>query len=645
MEHMKSSESLPGAAWLWRVPRLAFVLFVTAVIALLWLSRQADTDEQRATLISDMLWLEQNLRFVLVHNEELLGRMSPNRADRRASFDADARALTENQTGLRRIRWIDLVSQRDFGYPLAPVTSIDASTKALTSSIGKPVYGVPFIRDQDWCFEVHVPVFQDGRIEAIAIGEYSISRMLNESVPWWLAERYRIIVVDSEGRMLASRSKVEAPMPAESGYQVEFDPPGHGLAIQAIPYRVPPPLAGRLLSAALIFLALIVLWSLWALRRHDRERHAAEQALRNAHAFRMAMENSVQTGLRARDLTGRITYVNPAFCEMVGWSEKELIGMSPPMPYWVDEEMEATRALHDRILAGEGPARGFEIRFKHRSGRVFPVLIHEAPLIDADGTQTGWMSSIIDLSDQKRAEELARQQQERLQAASRLVAMGEMASSLAHEINQPLAAIASYNAGCLNLLDSGITDPVELKEVLTKSSAQAQRAGRVVRRIYEFVRRAEAKSEPCNIGHLTEEMIGFMEPETRRLNVRVRRQIQGDLPLIQGDPVLLGQVVLNLMRNGIDAMREIPSHERELTVAVWRDAGNLHLSIADQGTGIPENSSSRLFEPFFTTKPEGMGMGLNICRSVVEGHRGRLWGENNPEGGSIFHVLLPICQP
>lgn len=645
MQQMKSSDSFPGTGWLWRVPRLAFVLFATAVVALLWLSRQADTDEQRATLISDMLWLEQSLRFVLSHNEELLGQISPNQTDRRASFEAQARALIENQTGLRRVRWTDLMSQRDFGYPLASTASVDTAARVLTSSIGKPVYGVPFVRDQDWWFEVHVPVVQDGKTVAIAVGEYSISRMINESVPWWLAERYRIVVIDSEGRTLASRSKVEALMPAENGYQMEFDPPGHGLAIQAIPYRVPPPLTGRLLSAALVFLALVVLWSLWALRRHDRKRLAAEQALRHEHAFRMAMENSVQTGLRARDLTGRITYVNPAFCAMVGWPAEELIGMSPPMPYWVDEEIDATRALHDRILAGEGPARGFEIRFKHRSGEIFPVLIHEAPLIDADGTQTGWMSSIIDLSDQKRAEELARQQQERLQAASRLVAMGEMASSLAHEINQPLAAIANYNAGCLNLLDSGDANTAELREVLTKSSVQAQRAGRIIRRIYEFVRRAEPKSEPCHIGHLTDEMIGFMEPETRRLKVRVRRQIQDHLPLIHGDPVLLGQAILNLMRNGIDAMREIPVQRRELTVEVWLDAGDLHLSIADRGTGIPKDSSSRLFEPFFTTKPEGMGMGLNICRSVVEGHKGRLWGENNPGGGSIFHVLLPLRQP
>jgi two-component system sensor histidine kinase DctS len=380
---------------------------------------------------------------------------------------------------------------------------------------------------------------------------------------------------------------------------------------------------------------------MWALRRHTQRRLAAERALRDEHAFRKAMEDSVQTGLRARDLEGRITYVNPAFCAMVGWGAEELIGRQPPMPYWVDEEIEATRALHDRILAGAGPERGFEVSFKRRNGEVFPVLIHEAPLIDASGRQTGWMSSVIDISDQKRAAELAHQQAERLQATQRLIAMGEMASSLAHELNQPLAAIAGYNAGCLNMLSSGKANLDDIEAALGKSTEQAQRAGRIIRRIYEFVRRAEPKSEPCDLAGLIDEVIGLVEPDARRQGMRIQREVEAALPPVQGDRILLGQVVLNLIRNGIDAMREVAPERRSLTVAAECEADQVHLRIADQGHGIPADVAERLFEPFFTTKAEGMGMGLNICRSVVEGHKGRLWIDPNPEGGSIVHVLLP----
>jgi two-component system sensor histidine kinase DctS len=630
-----------ATGWLWLVPRLSFVLFIATVAALLWSSHRADSEEQRATLISDMLWLEQNLRFVLTHNEELLGQIGPRQAVTTTAFEPHAQALIANQTGLQQVRWLDAAGALRFKLPALPSTAPDPETLRLSRSLGKPVYGSPYeIIEGDWRFDVYVPVFHDGDTTGVVVGSYSLRRMLEESVPWWLAERYRIVVVDAGGKVLASRSKLVAPA-AESNYQLDFEPPGRGLALQATPYRPPAPLAGRLLSAALVILAAVVLWSLWVLRRHVQQRLTMEQALRNEHAFRKAMEDSVQTGLRARDSTGRITYVNPAFCTMVGWSAEELTGRLPPMPYWVDEEIEATRALHDRILAGEGPPRGFEVFFKRRNGEIFPALIHEAPLIDAQGRQTGWMSSIVDISDQKRTEEMARQQQERLQATARLIAMGEMASSLAHELNQPLAAIASYNAGCLNMLASGEADLKDIEAVLEKSTEQAQRAGRIIRRIYEFVRRAEPKSEPCDVGQLLDEMIGLIEPDARRQGIRIARHIPPHLPGIHGDRILLGQALLNLIRNGMDAMRDIVPELRQLTVTVTFEDDQVHLTVADRGTGIPTDLVARLFEPFFTTKAEGMGMGLNICRSVVEGHKGRLWAEANPDGGSIFHVLLP----
>lgn len=629
------------SGWLWLVPRLSFVLFIATVAALLWSSHRADSDEQRATLISDMLWLEQNLRFVLAHNEELLGQIGPRQTTNASSFEPHARALISNQTGLQQVRWLDSAGTPRFEVPTKTPTPLAMESIKLADSMGRAVYGGAYDAGHgDWLFDVYVPVFSDGENAGIVVGSYSFHRLLDESVPWWLAERYRIVVVDSGGKVLASRSKLAAPA-AESSYQLDFDPPGRGLALQATPYRTPPPLAGRLLSAALVVLAVVVLWSLWVLRRHVQQRLAVEQALRNEHAFRKAMEDSVQTGLRARDLDGRITYVNPAFCKMVGWPAEELIGRLPPMPYWVEEEIEATRALHDRILAGEGPVRGFEVRFKRRNGETFPALIHEAPLIDAEGRQTGWMSSIVDISDQKRAEEMARQQQERLQATARLVVMGEMASSLAHELNQPLAAIASYNAGCLNVLQTGSAHLEDIEAALKKSTEQAQRAGRIIRRIYEFVRRAEPKSEPCAISQLLDEMVGLIEPDARRHGVRIQSNYRSDLPEIRGDRVLLGQALLNLIRNGIDAMRDIALENRLLTLTATVEDDQMHLCIADRGQGISAEVASRLFEPFFTTKTEGMGMGLNICRSVIEGHKGRLWIEPNPEGGSIFHILLP----
>lgn len=640
--------------WLWLLPRLAFVLFVAAVGALLWLSERAEMEEQRAILISDVLWLEQNLNFQLTHNEELLGQIGLPQAASAKTFEPHAQALLAAKTGLRQVIWLDAEDRIRQAFPgptdaymVGEVQGVVPSreTTRLAKSLGKAVYSPAYpIVDGDWQFEVHVPLFHEGHVAGTVIGAYSVRDILDDSVPWWLAERYRISMADTAGDIIGARSKVAATLDADS-YQIPFEPPGHGLTINATPYRAQKPLAGRLLSAALVFLAVVVLWSLWALRRHVQQRLVAEEALRNEYAFRKAMEDSLETGMRARDLQGRITYVNPAFCRMVGWPAEELVGRTPPMPYWPDEYFAETRDIHDRILAGRGPEEGFEIKFKRRNGELFDVFIHEAPLIDARGRQTGWMGSLIDVTERKRADELARQQQERLQATARLVAMGEMASSLAHELNQPLAAIASYNAGCLNMLESGAADTAELKSALAKSAEQAQRAGRIIRRIYEFVRRAEPKSEPCDLAEIIEQVLGLVEADARRQGVRIQRETTGSLPLLQGDRVLIAQALLNLVRNAIEAMRGIAAERRQLSVATTVAANSISIDIADLGCGISTEAVARLFEPFYTTKTEGMGMGLNICRSVIEAHRGRLWYEPNPAGGSIFHVQLPLPTP
>jgi len=641
------------SGWMWLLPRLAFLAFVAALGALLWISQRSEQEQQRATLISDVLWLEQDLRFHLTHNEELLGRITPPLAASAETFEVYARTLLGNGSGLRQILWLDATGKVVRALP-APTDAYmvgeaqgsvpSMETFRLARALGRPSYSTTYaIAQEDWQFEVHVPSVQGGQLSGMAVGAYSLRQLLKDSIPWWLAERYRIAILDSAASTIATRSKVE-PVDASGSYEIPFEPPGHGLALQAWPYVSPKPLTGHLLGGALVILAILMLWSLWALRRHVHGRLVAEAALREEHAFRKAMEDSLQTGMRARDLDGRITYVNPAFCRMVGWPAEQLIGRVPPMPYWPDEYLDETRAIHDRILSGEGPGSGFELKFKRANGEVFDVLIHEAPLIDSRGRQTGWMGSLVDISERRRAEELDRQRQERLQATSRLVAMGEMASSLAHELNQPLAAIASYTAGSINLIDSGKATGADLKPALAKCAEQAQRAGRIIRRIYEFARRAEPKSERCDLLDILDEVLMLVEPDARRHRIRIVRDTTSRLPPIQGDRVLLAQALLNLLRNGIDAMNGVSDPRRIVTVAVTPSDGMIRIAIGDRGEGVPANVLPHLFEPFFTTKTEGMGMGLNICRSVVEAHRGRLWYEPNPAGGSIFHIDLPMPE-
>lgn len=634
----------------WLLPQLAFVLFVVVVGSLLWLTERAEHDKQRTILINDVLWLEQNLRFQFVHNEERLGQIGLLKAASNTAFENNARTLLAANNGLRQIVWLDADGKLRQSFPptstrqAAEATSgqaLSPETTLLAKAMGEPVYSAAyFAPGNDWQFEVHVPIVHDGRIAGTVVGIYSIRHLLEDSVPWWLAERYQIAVADESGVVLGINSRIQAVLDGGS-YDIPLDPPGHGLILKTMPYQTSTPLVGRLLSVALVFLAALVLWSLWALKRHVQRRLTTEEALRNEHAFRKAMEDSLQTGLRARDMAGRITYVNPAFCAMVGWGAEELVGHMPPMPYWAEEEKETAQAMSDLILAGQGPNAGYEILYRRRNGETFPALVHTAPLIDADGTQTGWMSSIVDITEQKHAAEQARQQQERLQTTTRLVTMGEMASSLAHELNQPLAAIASYNTGCLNLLSNGQVDLKDIEEAIRKSADQAQRAGRIIRRIYEFVRRAEPKWEPVDIHRLLEEVIGFVEADARRKKVQLTLTEASDLPTITGDRVLLTQATLNLVRNGIDAARE-GDGSHAVDIQARREGQNLLLRIVDTGPGISPELEARLFEPFHTTKAEGMGMGLNICRSVIEAHHGRLWYEPNPDGGSVFQISLPL---
>jgi two-component system sensor histidine kinase DctS len=251
------------------------------------------------------------------------------------------------------------------------------------------------------------------------------------------------------------------------------------------------------------------------------------------------------------------------------------------------------------------------------------------------------MASVLDITERKRARELVRQQQEKLASTARLVTVGEMASTMAHELNQPLSAIASYATGCLNLLEQGDLPRAELEEALRKTSQQAQRAGRIIKRVHDFVRKRDPTLGRVRMNAVVEEAAGFADADARRRRVRIALALSERDPEIIGDAVLLQQVVLNLLRNAMDAMAATPAEAREIRVTTADGPDGLTVSIADRGAGIPDGVREHLFQPFFTTKAEGMGMGLNICRSILELHRGRVWADPNPGGGTVFSFSLP----
>ena len=646
---------LKWSKWYLTALKLAVGLLLVLLIVLLWLLRQHEADEQRSTLIADVLWLEQSFDFRLESNADLIQQLALDLAqdqNPKSLFKIRGQHLLRTEPEIQQLIWIDESLEQIDLMPARKlprlghdgISSVAQKRSAeIAGKMGKPVYTEAYQTPDSFQFEVFFPIYENNQYRGSLIAVYSFNELLKQLVPWWFAEKYQVRILDANGSTLASKSKLSNAATTHS-YTLPFDPPGYGTTLQILSYRGTRNLAQTLITILIVSLAAAVFWSLWIMRGHIERRLAAEQALRAEHAFRKAMEDSLTVGMRARDRDGRLTYANPAFCNMVGFSAEELMSAKPPMPYWAPEDQERAQTMHNAVIEGKAPSEGFELRFMRKNGTRFDALIYEAPLIDADGQHTGWMASVVDVTARKHIEEIARQQQEKLQLTSRLVTMGEMASTLAHELNQPLAAITSYTAGCLNKLNSGDFTLDELKTALGKLGIQAQRAGRIIRHVHDFVRKSEPKLALCDLAEIIDDSVGFIEPAAKLLNIRIVRKIPGRRPELMADRVMLEQVLLNLMRNGIESMSDASVEDRRLMIKLSQIDDQMQIEVIDRGCGIAPELKDKLFTPFFSTKPEGMGMGLNICRSIIEFHRGRLWVEDNPDGGTIFIIALPISQ-
>ncbi|MFY7857504.1 MAG: PAS domain-containing sensor histidine kinase [Rubrivivax sp.] len=474
-----------------------------------------------------------------------------------------------------------------------------------------------------------VPWRVEGREAGVRVATFGLGLLLEGPAAARGASRYELSFVEGDGTRLARAGRERG----RGTYVADrvLDLPGSAVTLRADNSRGRPSLIPNLTVALVLGLSLALFALLLLLARDMRRRSEAERALAEALSFRKAMEDSLITGLRARDLDGRITYANPAFCAMTGFSPEEL--RTYPPPYWPPEhvgEYQQRQTLRlDLSQHGTESREGFETVFMRRSGERFPVMIYEAPLVDSEGRHAGWMSAVVDASAQRRVEELSRQQQDRLQASARLATVGEMASLISHELNQPLAAIASYASGSLNLLQDGLdaqADRAMLEQALSRIAEQAERAGRVIKSVHDFVRRRQQHHEAVRCDVLIEGVLPLVRLQARKSGTRVEVDLPDPVPRVQGDRTMLEQVLLNLARNGIQAMETATAPEaRELVIRVRTLAPQqVRLSVIDRGPGIGPEVAARLFTPFFTTRPEGMGLGLSLCRTVIEQHGGTL---------------------
>lgn len=362
--------------------------------------------------------------------------------------------------------------------------------------------------------------------------------------------------------------------------------------------------------------------------------------LERAHERFVTVIDGLDSAVHVADVkTGEILFANRAFqsifgFDAVGQNSAHLTAACRPANELLN---------HDpaNLGAEELPCELFDGELQHTlSGHWYHL--HERAIRWVDG-RTVRVQIGADITDKKHIEEVTLQQQKRLEQTSRLITMGEMASSLAHELNQPLSAIANYCAGCVKRMRAGNYKLEDLLAAMQKASEQAERAGKIIRRMRDMVKKGDPNRQPIALEELVDETRAFADIDAQRTGTQIIVDLPDNLPKIVVDRIMIEQVLLNLFKNAIESMSDVPVERRQLTLQARRvDDRLLEISVSDQGHGLDEEDFEKIFAPFYTTKAEGMGIGLAICRSIIEFHQGRLWVEPRREGGSVFHFTVPI---
>ena len=800
---------------------------MVAMFTILWTLNNQETRQVEITLFRDVDYSEQRIQVNFDENEEeflILSKVfNENVSSSTIEFYQRTGDLLSRHTEILQIRAISTDNTSTLKYPIngaadwttGPVVKNiiqdnyqETLQEALKSGNGQ--YGHLFSldsvssnqainRNRSLVFWYVQPaqIFSTTNHHIAVL--YSMPALLNRIIPKDILSRHRFTVLNENRQPILSLSEKNLAK-VHASHQVRLSKFPESIALQAESYPSPSNINYQMLYWLVIGLSAYVIWSFWSIWRHMKSRQDIQKNLIKETNFRRAIEESNPVGLRVHDMDGKINYVNPAFCKMVGWTAEELSGKYPPFPFWSSEEEVSNNMLKldDAFKNKTGSVKGIEATITAKDGKKIAVRNFVSPMIDARNRQTGWINSLIDISEpqrireelaisqqrfitvlegldaaisvinpkngellftnglyremfgnsakahmqlignesnlinndladddsidiyaglpsvmltpitgdsievqlpshnenwyevrrryipwtdghlaqllittditlRKQTEENLRKQEEKLQFSSRLTTMGEMASSIAHELNQPLAAINNYCMGVITRVKN-YADPTfqsEILPALEKASAQALRAGTIIQRIRNFVKRSAPQRIICRIEDIIQQSIELAEIDSKRYNLEIRSLLPTDLPDCFVDPVLIEQVIVNLLKNAIDSMRSsTPVHLRSMSQPIYLivdfDKSSPHemlrIRIVDNGLGINSALIPRIFEPFYSTKTEGMGMGLNICRSVIESHQGRLFVVNNNdeaiqevnsesylarESGCTFVVLLP----
>ena len=740
-------------------PLASVLIFFLAIVAALTYLRVEEINREQEAIERDVEYAQQNLRQRLTERQEQLNRLGREITNREASAEEvrmRINVVLNRYPEVRGLAWVD--ENRRVRAAAGSASVWNPKPLAATPLSSNPDHDVLFLRARTTrkpfyyqalrkdsyapMLQLVIPLHEPGRFSGALMAEYSVDALYRYGIPSEITARYAVSLTDANDTVLAGvrpdAKKFSNRLPDWISYPNHFalhvSPVGTDLTLRAQAYRASLGVVGSGLFWLVGALSLLTGWMLVANWRHTRRRLRTQQALVAETNFRRAMENSMLTGMRAMDLQGRITFVNAAFCQMTGWSDTDLIGKQAPFPYWPDEDRADLHELLAKELSGQTQSGGVQVRVKRRDGNIFDARLYVAPLIDAFGTQTGWVTSMTDITEPNRireelsrahrrfttvlealeasisvaplgsdellfateqeaenaeifvpaldkwlevrtrylswvdgrlaqmviatditarrmAEEQAALQAERAQSASRMITMGEMASSVAHELNQPLTAINNYCLGMVSRIKAQQISEEELLGALEKTSRQAQRAGQIIQRIREFVKRSEPNLAASSVNQMVDETLELAEIETRRFNVRLNHYLAPNLPPLRVDPILIQQVLLNLLRNAAESIESAarPPHQRnvDLRVGLQNIEGQtvVQFAVSDTGLGIAPGGMDRLYEAFYTTKSDGMGMGLSLCRSIIESHRGRIQAENIYNGSAVLGCRFAFWIP
>ena len=388
----------------------------------------------------------------------------------------------------------------------------------------------------------------------------------------------------------------------------------------------------------------LALFGIWITAFLIANRKGAEKALFGAAERVKAIVTNAVDGIITINSKGIVKSLNPAAERMFGYLEDEIISknISTLMPS--DHASEHDGYIAKYLDTGEAKIIGIgrEVEGKRKDGTHIPLHLSVSEYT-SDGEQM-FTGILHDISEKTKFEQALREKEEELRHISRLADMGQITSALAHEINQPLTAIASYIQAARRILERRGDDARDkVYENMDKAVAQGTRAAEIIRRLRQFIEKREGEYSKGDINAIVEDACDMALIDAARKGIGVKMNLGRNLPLVIMDKIQIQQVVVNLVRNSLDALME--SERRELTVTTsTAENGAIDVAVSDTGPGLPDEVAKQLFKPFVTTKPDGMGVGLSICRSIIDEHGGRLWTTPNPGGGTIFCFTLPVIS-